>query len=368
MRIVFIIAQLTEGGAEREAAAFVNELVRMGQEVHLICLHDKPDDYVVDERVHRHLAPGTGVQIPKLKGAVNIVLMTALLRRIRGDVAVLFYVPFHLAVLLSKTRLVHALRGNPEKERPSKSGRFREWLAYQCADGIWIQTEAQRQFFPDGMQGKLFEVHNILDSRFLQIRRAPRQQIMRFISVGRLHPQKNQKLLIEAFDRMIQKTGNMAATLTIYGRAHKDFAWVEEELRKQICQLGLTERVFLPGKERDMERRYEEADAFLLSSDYEGCPNALMEAMAAGLPCVSTDCPTGPSMLIQNNRNGLLVPVGDVESMAYAMEYLSVHPQEAEQLGRAAKQSMTKWGTPQEQAGQLLENLRRVCFGSKMQI
>ena len=167
---------------------------------------------------------------------------------------------------------------------------------------------------------------------------------------------------------MIQKTGNMAATLTIYGRAHKDFAWVEEELRKQICQLGLTERVFLPGKETDMERRYEEADAFLLSSDYEGCPNALMEAMAAGLPCVSTDCPTGPSMLIQNNRNGLLVPVGDVESMAYAMEYLSVHPQEAEQLGRAAKQSMTKWGTPQEQAGQLLENLRRVCFGSKMQI
>ena len=100
MRIVFIIAQLTEGGAEREAVAFVNELVRMGQEVHLICLHDKPDDYVVDERVHRHLAPGTGVQIPKLKGAVNIVLMTALLRRIRGDVAVLFYVPFHLAVRL----------------------------------------------------------------------------------------------------------------------------------------------------------------------------------------------------------------------------------------------------------------------------
>ncbi len=360
MRIIFIATQLAGGGAEREAAAFASELARMGEEVHVICTHDVKDDYDVDKRVHRHWFRDTHVQIPKLRGAFNTLLMWKLLHALRGDVAVLFYVPFHLAVLLSGTRLVHAVRGNLDKELVTGMDRLRGKLACWCADGVWIQTEGQRCFFPQNQQGKLFVVHNILDSRFLQIRRAYRERMTRFISVGRLHPQKNQRLLIEAFGSMLRQTGNETATLTIYGSAHRDFLWMEESLKKQIRELGLEGRVFLAGRTSHIEKKYEEADVFVFGSNYEGCPNALMEAMAAGLPCISTDCPTGPADLITDGVSGLLVSVGDVKAMAGAMRRLIENPQEAVRFGKAARQRMEDWGTAREHAKRLQGNLQRI--------
>ncbi len=362
MRIVFIVKQLANGGAEREAVAFANELVKMGEEVHVVSIVDSKDDYIVDKRIHRHLLHGDRIRIPRLKGACNQLLMAALLRKIHGDVVLPFYVTFHLAVLLSRSRLIYTVRTNLEKELPKKSDYFRRKLACRFAKGIWIQTEGQRRFFSKKLQSKLFEVHNILDNRFLQIHKQPTNRIMHFISVGRLQPQKNQRLLIDAFGKMIRRTGNVVAALTIYGRPHSDFLWQEKELRAQVEELGLKDRVFLQDWVKDIEKRYEEADAFVLSSDYEGCPNALMEAMAAGLPCISTDCLTGPSMLIESGKDGLLVPVGDAETLSYAMQYLIEHPQEANRLGDAARQRMREWGTAREHAEQLRENLRRMCL------
>ena len=118
MKIVFIVKQLTNGGAEREAVAFANELVKMGEEVHIVSIFDSKDDYVVDKRIHRYLLHGNRVMIPKLKGACNQFLMVALLRKIHGDVVLPFYVTFHLAVLLSGSRLIYTVRTNLEKELP----------------------------------------------------------------------------------------------------------------------------------------------------------------------------------------------------------------------------------------------------------
>ena len=367
MKIVFMISQLTNGGAEREVTAFANELVRLGEEVHIVCIHDVKDDYAVDGRVHRHWLRTSGISVRGLKGICTRLLMAAQLREIHGDVILSFYVPHEyyfrlfLATAFSKTRLVYTVRSNPDREISDKRDRYKKDLACRFADGVWIQTEGQRRFFSEPMQKKLFEVGNILDSRFLEISRRDTEKIAHFVSVGRLHPQKNQKILIEAFERMIRRTGNTSATLTIYGRARNSYRRTEEELKVLIRQFHMEERIFLPGWVKDIEKKYEEADAFVLSSDYEGCPNALMEAMAAGMPCISTDCPTGPSALITHGENGLLVPVGDVEALSQAMEYLIRQPQEANRLGREARQRMQKWGTAREQAMRLLENLHRIC-------
>lgn len=368
MRIVFIISQLTNGGAEREVAAFANELVKMGEEVHIVCIHDVADDYAVDERVHRHWLRTSAISARRLKKICTPLLMAVQLRKIHGDAILSFYVPhdyyfrLFLATAFSKTRLIYTVRCNPEKEIPDRRDRRRKDLACRAADGVWIQTEAQRQFFPRSMQKKLFIVHNILDPRFLEIERITPKKIIHFISVGRLHPQKNQKLLVEAFARLIQKTGNQSATLTIYGQSRKNYRQTEEELKERIRSLQLEDRVFLPGRVKDIEKKYEEADAFVFGSDYEGMPNALMEAMASGLPCISTDCATGPSALITTGEDGLLVPVGDVEAMAQAMEYLIRYPQQANRLGQAARLRMREWGTAEGQTESLLEHLHRICF------
>lgn len=367
MRIIFIISQLTNGGAEREVAAFANELVEMGEEVHIACIHDEQDDYVVDARVHRHLLRVSRLSVRAFRNICTQLLMAAQLRKIHGDVILSFYVPHNyyirlfLSTLFSKTRLIYTVRGNTDREIPDKRDRRRKELACRFADGVWIQTEEQRQFYPRTIQKKMFVVHNILDTGFLEIQRKEPGQIVRFISVGRLHPQKNQKLLIEAFAQMIRRTGNTSATLTIYGQSRKSYRRTEEELRELVSRFQLEDRIFLPGRAKDIERKYKEADAFVFASDYEGCPNALMEAMASGLPCISTDCPTGPSLLIKDRKNGLLIPVGDTEAMSRAMEYLIDHPKDADRLGREARQRMREWGTAREQTETLLKNLYRIC-------
>lgn len=373
MRIVFVTEQLGEGGAEREITAFANAFAEMGQEVHIVRSKNLKKDYELDQRVRLHYIPlPSRIKNTRLKALSRWWNVVPQLRRLHADIFVPvnlappYYPCLRIATFFSRTKLIYAVRNNLEKKYVNEKDSKKLRRAACLANGIWIQTKEQRMFFPQILQKKIFEVPNILDAHFLDIPEREQKTICRFISVGRIHPQKNQKLLIEAFGKMVQRTGNTSATLTIYGRVLENFRQTEEELRKLIWKIGLTDRVFLPGRANDIEKRYSEADAFVFGSDYEGCPNALMEAMAAGLPCISTDCPTGPSSMITSGEDGLLVPVGDAEAMARAMQYLIEHPQEANRLGGAAKRRMQEWGSAQEHAERLLENLCKICERRKL--
>ncbi len=368
MRIVFVTDQLQNGGAERETAAFANELAELGQEVHIACFRDMASDYEIDPRIRLHrLLLVSRVNIPKVRVWFRWRRTLLELRNLRGDIILPISLPLSyftclwFAAFLSGAKILYVVRNNPEKRYTAKRENRRWKRAARRADGIWLQTEEQRIFFPESYAKKIFVVPNILTQRFLQIQRQERKAVFRFISVGRIHAQKNQKMLIEAFAKMAESTADPCTTLVIYGKALPECCQLEEELRSLIHKYHLEERIFLPGRIQEIEQCYAEADAFVFSSDYEGLPNALMEAMAAGLPCISTDCPTGPSTLITSGENGLLVPVGDVEAMARAMEYFVNHPQEASRMGAAARKKMQDWESQEELAGKLLENLRRIC-------
>ena len=87
-----------------------------------------------------------------------------------------------------------------------------------------------------------------------------------------------------------------------------------------------------------IQEKLHSASMFVLSSDYEGVSNSLMEAMALGLPVISTDCPIGGSaMLIKNRENGLLVPVGSAAALTEAMKYMAEDSERAEEMGRRAE-------------------------------
>lgn len=369
MRIIFVTRHLTNGGAEREVAAFANALVQIGQEVCITYLHNIGIDYALDPRVQTFWQSPSRVSVPKLRGLCNHILSIKQLRGLSGDVLISDNLSLErnwriwVSTLFSKTKMVYAILNNVEQKYPEKKRRRRHEQICRMADAIWIQTEEQKKLLPAGVQEKIFEVRNILDRKFLDTRKRYRGEIVHFISAGRLHPQKNQALLIEAFAKMVERTANDKATLTIYGKEKEDIFGTEKKLRELIQKYHLEKRVFLAGWVKDMEVRYTQADAFVFGSDYEGLPNALMEAMASGLPCISTDCPTGPSVLIHSGENGLLVPVGDKEAMSAAMQYFMENPQEAEQMGMAAKQRMERWGNPEEIAGELLNQLKKVCSG-----
>ena len=367
MRIIFVTPYLSNGGAEREVAAFANNLVNMGNEVHIVCLWGGKADYPVDEKVVIHTwSINPAVKNRMLQGAYRLAVWGKKLTSLKGDIIIPFcltpeYVLSFLPWLLfSRTKLLYTVRNNQQTTLSKRNQRLGR-LTFSLVAGIWMQTEDQRKFFSKKIQKKTFVVPNILNNRFLDIRKPYRNNISELISVGRIHPQKNQKMLIQAFAKMIERTGNQEATLSIYGKVLEEDRATEAELKTLIRENHLEERVFLPGRVNDIETKYAQADMFVFGSDYEGCPNALMEAMAAGLPCISTDCPTGPSTIIESGKNGILVPVKDVDAMSHSMESLIQNPQWANQLGMAAKQRMKKWGGEKELAQELLTRLKEIC-------
>lgn len=131
------------------------------------------------------------------------------------------------------------------------------------------------------------------------------------LTVGRLVPQKNTAMLIEAFAKIVQE---VPEHLVVIGGGS-----LESELRQKIAGLGLESRVHLLGEIANPHPWYRRASAFVLSSDWEGYPNVLIEALAHGLRVIATDCDFGPRQILADGKFGELVPVGDVKAMAKAI-------------------------------------------------
>jgi glycosyltransferase involved in cell wall biosynthesis len=131
------------------------------------------------------------------------------------------------------------------------------------------------------------------------------------VAAGRLAPQKNFPLLIEAFARLRR---TRPARLLILGEGEQ-----RGELEAQTSQLGIAADVALPGFVANPYAAFARAALFVLSSDYEGLGNVVIEALACGCPVVSTDCPSGPAEILDNGRYGELVPVGDAAALSAAM-------------------------------------------------
>lgn len=149
------------------------------------------------------------------------------------------------------------------------------------------------------------------------------------MAMGRLSREKGFDLLLQAFERLAPRHPDW--DLTIWGEGA-----LKEQLIQQRDDLELTDRVSIPGSTRTPREQLAASDIFVLSSRYEGFPNALCEAMASGLPVVSFDCTFGPGTIIRNNVDGLLVPTGDVDALVAALDRLMSDEALRDQFGAEA--------------------------------
>ena len=148
----------------------------------------------------------------------------------------------------------------------------------------------------------------------------------------RLMPQKNHELLIRSFARFHRQFPEY--TLHIFGEGE-----LEGELRRLIGSLGLTAHAFLEGNDPNVHERIRDAEMFVLSSDFEGLSNALLECMAMGIACISTRC-EGSADVIRDGENGLLVDIGDEEGLARAMCLLAQDGTLRRKLERQAREDL----------------------------
>jgi glycosyltransferase involved in cell wall biosynthesis len=196
-----------------------------------------------------------------------------------------------------------------------------------------LQTDRARKYFPEVVQRNSIVIVNPIDINTYAIE----QSKPRIVSAGRLVKQKNQIMLVKAFKQIHDKYPEYS--LTIYGEGE-----LREEIEEQIIKLDLKEAVDLPGNLTNVHDEMKDAYMFVLSSDYEGLSNSLLEAMMMGLPCISTDC-SGSDEVIIDRYNGILVPRGNQEQLSEAMKLLIDDKELTKKIGRNAMTSSEKFST-----------------------
>jgi glycosyltransferase involved in cell wall biosynthesis len=158
------------------------------------------------------------------------------------------------------------------------------------------------------------------------------------INVGRYDPQKNQKALVNAFALVVERHPDWS--LELWGTGP-----LQEALAEQIESLGLTGNVRLMGPTEDVQSALLDSSVFALSSDFEGLPVVLCEAMACGVPCVSIDCGPGIAEIIRHEQDGLIVPVGETDSLAAAIMALIEDESLRRAMGERARQNIRRFST-----------------------
>lgn len=340
-RIVFHLNCLERGGAERVVANLSGQFASHGYEVYIATEWQGEDEYEIDSRVKRVHVGLTKRQEKHnriRKYADRIVNLRRFLKEVKPDIVIAFARKANYRALTStigmKLPVLISVRINPIGYYDFLSDKIQIPILFRRAAGCVFQTPDQRDFFPSYIQKNSRIILNPINDKFIG-NPIPKSREKVIVHSGRLVDFKNQLLLIRAFEKVHQKHPDYI--LKIYGP--DSFDGTKEKLETLIEELHAAAYVKLMGGSAALEKDMINAAAAAYSSDYEGMPNVMLEAMALGLPVVATDCPPGgPRMVIQHEQNGLLVPVQDENALAAAMNRLIEDKAFAEMLGKNAAQ------------------------------
>ena len=304
-KIAFVIPSLKPGGMERVMSELVNYISQKNSiECYLISLSSLDEFYKIEEAVNFN-KPDFEFDNQKrfLSTLKTLFFLRNELKNIKPDSVLSFGETYNSFVLLSVLGLglnVYVSdRSKPDKNWGFIHNNLRKIL-YPTAKGIVSQTIYSRDFLYKETKHKNIKViPNPVD--IVRFQKRTNQKIV--LTVGRLISTKRVDILIDAFE----KSENRDWQLWIVGDGPK-----KAELEQKVIDSGLKDKVFFLGFKNDIQEYYCKASIFAFTSYSEGFPNAILEAMASGLPVIAFDCVAGPADLISNEETGFLIPLGDV--------------------------------------------------------
>jgi glycosyltransferase involved in cell wall biosynthesis len=339
--ISFFIQDLRAGGAERSVVRLVNGIAERGINVDLVLVNRSGP--FLDE-----LSPEvTVVELPQQRTLTAALGLRAYMARSRPAALVSSMTHTNVAAIMARLgapwrpRLVVVEHNNFQQNRAIRRGLARLSyevvpLLYRYADVVAVVANDMRESLAAAARisaDKIETLYNPVVTPELSAKAAaePAHPWLKhplerpvFVGVGRFERQKNFQLLIEAFAIARKR---MPCRLIILGEGT-----LRPQLENQVAEAGLKADVDLPGFDSNPFSILNHASAFVMSSDWEGLPTVVIEALACGCPVISTDCPTGPREILQNENYGRLVAPGDAPALADAMIATVQQPVDRERL------------------------------------
>jgi len=325
MNITIFIAHMALGGAQRVCINLANEFIKQGHQVTILVL-DLERDYDVNTHLLDSRCKIVSLGVSRLRYAA--FPMVSYLRKKKPEFLLVF--GNEMAIILNKLRKCHIINTKiivrvlnnlnirlskednvspvVEKylQKAQKNLKDMEHLVAQCVGMEKMLLEGRL-----AREERVTTIYNPVSNYLIHCvdRKKKKSDEKQIVFIGRVDPQKNLTHLVQAFAKVLKELPQTRLRLIGDGNSR-------ESIVQLVNELGIADRVTLEGITSHIEEVYEEADVVALSSEYEGMPNCLIEAIGCGIPVVSYDCPIGPAEIVVDGVNGYLVEYNNMEQLA----------------------------------------------------
>lgn len=326
MKLTFVTSTLHAGGAERVISLLANSFCQKGYEVEIVCINKHLVFYPIDEKVKVWFAEDE-VKSPSI--LKKVLWLRNHIKNDRPDVVIAFMLEVYCVTLASLIGVSVPVISS-ERIDPHFFGRAKgllRWLLLRRTTHLVVQTVRIKDFYSAKLQSRTTIIPNPVTDKVFSL--TPTLKQKRIIAVGRLAYQKNYPMMFRAFAKVHHDFPDWQ--LVVYGNGPQ-----KEEIRGVIERLGMEGHIILAGKSDHVVEEMNKSSLFVMSSDYEGMSNALLEAVCVGLPVISTDV-SGAKDLITEGVNGYIVPVGNERALTLALSSMLSSPEKMDEMGKCSR-------------------------------
>ena len=326
MKLTFVTSTLHAGGSERVMSLLANTFAQKGYEVEIVCINKHLVFYPIDEKVKVWFAEDE-VKSPSI--LKKVFWLRNHIKDDRPDVVIAFMLEVYCVTLASLIGVSVPVISS-ERIDPHFFGRAKgllRWLLLRRTTHLVVQTVRIKDFYSAKLQSRTTIIPNPVTDKVFSL--TPTLKQKRIIAVGRLAYQKNYPMMFRAFAKVHHDFPDWQ--LVVYGNGPQ-----KDEIRGVIERLGMEGHIILAGKSDHVVEEMNKSSLFVMSSDYEGMSNALLEAVCVGLPVISTDV-SGARDLITEGVNGYIVPVGNERALTLALSSMLSSPEKMDEMGRQSK-------------------------------
>lgn len=313
MNICFFHSGMQAGGIERNIMLLSSYFADNNHNVSIITLDNEESFYQLHKQVNHVKLGVSGISSSPFNAAINtlkrVKAFKSAIRKEKFDVILCFGVLTELISVLvrgfKKYKVIGAERANPYTVSPSFWSKNKNRIAKMC-DGFVFQTHGSSKYYNESIRKKGIVIQNGIDVKTFEQSEITFEKRSGFCAVGRIDKDKCFDELIEIFSIVLEKYPN--ETLDIFGDGPE-----KEKLQNIVREKGLQNNILFQGKSNDIIKEYARHKFFIMTSQTEGFPNVLLEALTGGCVCFSSNCDFGPSEMIVSGENGFLIDTHNIK-------------------------------------------------------